>query len=161
MINPSIISQHIIPKTPASILSIIKESFHMKQKNCSILAMNQLPSNFRKTNSEEIDYFKVVFFLPKSVMKTCNFFPDNFLTQAMPSIHPLVNRMETSFSFHNNKFSMGNYMETDKSTGMSKSAGMIFDIKFILSKSFTLYPLRYTCQLFFSKMCENFPLHRI
>ena len=42
-------------------IRIIRALFHIKQKNCAMLAIRQLPYNLENKNSEVIDYFEEVF----------------------------------------------------------------------------------------------------
>jgi len=61
------------------ILCIIGDFFRIKQKNCSLLVTKQLPSNPRSKNSEETDYFELVFDLNQQ-WKRAILFRDEFLT---------------------------------------------------------------------------------
>ena len=62
------------------ILCIIRAIFHIKQKNCAILAIKQLPYNPTSKNSEEIDYFEVVFLLKQKPKQAKNFQPQGIQT---------------------------------------------------------------------------------
>ena len=66
-------------KEPGNVhIRIIRAFFHIKQKNCAILAIKQLPYNPKSKNFKEIGYFEEVF--PWNSDKTCQFVCDDFLT---------------------------------------------------------------------------------